>query len=186
MQPDLIPLLRKKYTERTKEIQIVADGCTIRKAVERDRDAITTVFNHYVAYSFGAYPEQPVDGTFYDFMKKIIYGDAFFVLEGEGKVAGFAFLKRYHAYPAFNRVAEVGYFILPEYTRRGLGKRLLRTLESQAKVLGIDTLLANISSHNQPSLAFHQLQGFQECGRFNKISRKFGQDVDIVWMQKFI
>ena len=54
------------------------------------------------------------------------------------------------------------------------------------KSLGIDTLLANISSHNQPSRAFHEKHGFRECGRFKRISRKFGQDVDIVWMQKFI
>ncbi len=108
------------------------------------------------------------------------------ILEKEGYIAGFAFLKRYHAYPAFNSVAEVGYFILPEYIRKGLGKRLLDRLENEARALGVDTLLANISSHNQPSLDFHGRRGFRECGRFQRISRKFGQDVDIVWMQKFI
>lgn len=161
-------------------------NCTIRHVKEEDRNAITAIFNHYVEHSFAAYPDQPVDGTFFDFMKKIIYGDAFFVMESEGKMAGFGFLKRYHAYPAFDRAAETGYFILPEFTRKGLGKRFLERLEKEARTLGIDTLLANISSHNQPSLAFHVNNGFQECGRFKKISRKFGQDVDIVWMQKFI
>jgi phosphinothricin acetyltransferase len=177
----------KEFTERVKESPVIADGFLIRKVADQDGDGITAIFNHYVEHSFAAYPEQTVERTFFDFMKKIIYGDAFFVIQtAEKKMVGFAFLKRYHPSSAFNRVAEAGYFIVPEYTRKGQGKRILNHLENEARRLGVDTLLANISSHNQPSLAFHEKQGFSECGRFNKISRKFGQDVDIVWMQKFI
>jgi phosphinothricin acetyltransferase len=177
----------REFTERAKEIPETADGFLIRKVVDQDCDGIVAIFNHYVEHGFAAYPEQPLDRSFFDFMKKIIYGDAFFGIEtAEKKMAGFAFLKRYHAYPAFNRVAEVGYFILPEHTRKGLGKRLLDRLENAARTLGIDTLLANISSLNQPSQAFHEKHGFRECGRFERISRKFGRDVDIVWTQKFI
>lgn len=161
-------------------------GTTIRKAGEPDAAAITAVFNHYVENSFAAYPEQPVDTTFYGLMKNIVYGGAFFVAEKSGRFAGFAFLKRYHANPAFDRVAEVGYFLLPEHTRQGLGGRILKLLENEARTLGIDTLLANISSLNPASLAFHEKNGFRERGRFRRISRKFGRDVDIVWMQKFI
>lgn len=159
---------------------------SIRKARTDDRNAITAIFNHHVEHGFAAYPEQPVDSTFYDFMKNQIHGDAFLVLEVSGSIAGFAFLKRYHAYPAFDRVAEVGYFLQPEYTRMGMGSLALHRLEQEAGAMGIDTLLANISSLNPPSLSFHAKHGFHECGRFGKISRKFGLDVDIVWMQKFI
>jgi L-amino acid N-acyltransferase YncA/chorismate mutase len=177
----------KEFDDREKGNAMTAGGFAIRKAVDRDGDAITAIFNHYVEHSFAAYPEAPVDHRFFEFMKKIIYGDAFFVLEtAEKRIAGFAFLKRYHTYPEFNRVAETGYFILPEYTRKGLGNTLLNALEQEAGRLGIDTLLANISSHNQPSLAFHEKRGFKECGRFKRVSRKFGHDVDIVWMQKYI
>jgi len=176
-----------EFSERAKHIPMNVDGFLIRKVVDQDSEGIVAIFNHYVENSFAAYPEQPLDRTFFELIKKIIHGDAFYVVEtAEKKIAGFAFLKKYHAYPAFNRVAETGYFISPEYTRMGLGKRLLGTLENGARTLGIDTLLANISSRNQASLAFHEKQSFRECGRFQRISRKFGQDVDIVWMQKFI
>ena len=177
----------KEFSARAQESPAAESGITVRRVVDQDCDGIVAVFNHYVEYSFAAYPEQPVDRTFFEFMKKIIYGDAFFVMEtAEKTIIGFAILKRYHSYPAFNRVAEAGYFVLPEYTRTGLGTRLLNTLENEARTLGIDTLLANISSLNQPSQAFHEKHGFRECGRFRRISRKFGRDVDIVWMQKFI
>ena len=100
------------------------------------------------------------------------------------KVVGFGFLKKYHPYPAFNRTAEAGYFILPEFTRNGLGGLLLEMLEKDARAMGVDNLVANISSLNPPSLEFHKKHGFSECGRFEKILTKFGLDLDIVWMQK--
>ena len=59
-------------------------------------------------------------------------------------------------------------------------------LESEARQRGIDTILANISSHNEQSLAFHAGHGFTECGRFRRAGRKFEKDFDIVWMQKFL
>ncbi len=177
----------KEFSARAQEGPATESNITIRRVIDQDCEGIVAIFNHYVEHGFAAYPEQPVDGTFFDFMKKIIYGDAFFVMEAAEKtIIGFAFLKRYHAYSVFNRVAEAGYFILPAYCRTGLGTRLLNTLENEARTLGIDTLLANISSLNQPSRAFHEKHGFCECGRFQRISKKFGQDVDIVWMQKFI
>jgi len=177
----------KEFTERAKETPVTANGFLIRKAVDRDCGGITAIFNHYVEHSFAAYPEQRLDRTFFAFMNKIVYGDAFFVMEtAEKAIAGFAFLKKYHAYPAFDRVAEAGYFILPGHTRAGLGSRLLRILEHEARAAGIDTLLANISSHNEPSISFHSKHGFRVCGRFERVSRKFGKDVDVVWMQKFL
>jgi phosphinothricin acetyltransferase len=50
----------------------------------------------------------------------------------------------------------------------------------------ISSILAGISSLNSASVAFHKKRGFQECGRFQKIGRKWGQDFDVVWMQKII
>lgn len=177
----------KQFSGQKREQAADGAGFVVRKAAEPDAAEITAIFNHYVKNSFAAYPEQSVDETFYDFMKNIVYGDAFFVIKTrDEKIAGFAFLKKYHPSPAFKRVAEVGYFLLPEHTRKGLGARILKTLENEARALGIDILLANISSLNPPSLAFHEKNGFRECGCFKRIIRKFGRDVDIVWMQKFI
>ena len=62
----------------------------------------------------------------------------------------------------------------------------LATLEQEAQKVEITTLLANISSLNKQSIAFHRKQGFKDCGRFERIGSKFGKDFDVVWMQKFI
>lgn len=175
----------KEYGERQLKGGNPPADIIIRKVTDRDRDQIVSIFNHYVEHGFAAYPEKTLDRQFFDFIKTIIYGDAFFALETKEKnIIGFGFLKKYHPYPAFNRTAEAGYFILPQYTRCGLGGLLLEALEKEARTMGVDNLLANISSLNPPSLAFHRKHGFLECGRFEKILTKFGQDLDIVWMQK--
>jgi L-amino acid N-acyltransferase YncA len=166
-------------------MQIVRDKYSIRRAMDADCDSIVRIFNHYVEHSFAAYPEQPLDERLFDFLKTIVYGNAFFVVVSRTDgIIGFGFLKKYHPYPAFNRTAEVGYFLLPEHTRRGAGGLLLKRLEQEARQLGVDNLLANISAQNPQSIAFHKKQGFRECGRFEKILTKFGQDLDVIWMQK--
>ncbi len=182
--------IRQELTEFSTSTERTAardEDYSIRRVVDRDCDQIVSIFNYYVEHSFAAYPEKPLDRKLFDFLKTIIYGDAFFVLETtDKKIIGFGFLKKYHPYPAFNQAAEAGYFFLPEYTRKGLGTRVLQTLEQEAKKIGVRTLLANISSLNPASVAFHRKHGFRECGRFRKILKKFGQNVDIVWMQKML
>jgi len=81
-------------------------------------------------------------------------------------------------------MAEVTYFIHPEHTGNGLGKRLLDDLERGAGEKGIATLLASISSLNSGSIRFHRKNGFSECGRFQRVGVKKGQWFDTVWMQK--
>lgn len=177
----------KEFSDRINEPAPTAADVVIRKAGNEDRGKVTEIFNHYVAHTFAAYPDQPLDTAFFDFMKSIVLEDALYVMENTGRnVVGFGFLKKYHPYPAFKQAAETGYFIRPEYTRQGLGSRLLQTLENEAGQHGVRTLLANVSALNPQSLAFHQKHGFRECGRFKRIVRKFGQDIDIVWMQKML
>mgnify|MGYP001099309595 CR=1 FL=1 len=57
-------------------------------------------------------------------------------------------------------------------------------LIEEAVPMGIDSLVASISSKNEESIAFHRKNGFRECGRFEWAGRKNDQDFDIVWMQR--
>lgn len=159
----------------------------IRPVAEKDRTEVTRVFNHFVEHSFAAYPEKKVDSSFFDRMVAVSRGYPFYVIEtGDCGIAGFALLHPYHGSPTISRTAEVTYFILPEHTGRGLGGRILDRFTKDARDLGIDNLLASISSLNEGSINFHARNGFVECGRFRRIGRKKGRDFDIVWMQKFL
>lgn len=159
----------------------------IRPVTEEDRQAVTAVFNHFVEHSFAAYPEEKVDPSFFDRMAAVSRGYPFYVVETDDhRIAGFALLHPYHGSPTISRTAEVTYFILPEHTGRGVGGRILDRFIKDARKMGVDNLLASISSLNEGSINFHARHGFVECGRFRRIGRKKGREFDIVWMQKFL
>jgi L-amino acid N-acyltransferase YncA len=160
---------------------------TIEPVRKEDGKAIIDIFNHYVENSFAAYPEDPVPYEFFDFFVNMSNGYPFLVArDDEGNVLGFAILRPHSPMPVFSRTAEITCFISPENTGKGIGKAMHENLMHEAKEKGISSILAGISSLNSASLAFHKKRDFQECGRLLKIGRKWGQDFDVIWMQKMI
>lgn len=158
---------------------------SLEKMSASHRAAVIDIFNYFVTYSYAAYLEEAVDYLFFDHFLKMSRGYPALVLKtGDQRVVGFGFMRPHHLAESLKRAAEVTYFILPEYTRQGLGTALLGTFVQEARRLGIDSLLANISSRNEESIHFHLQNGFRECGRFLRVGRKFGEDFDVVWMQK--
>ncbi|MBN2416012.1 N-acetyltransferase [bacterium] len=157
---------------------------TVETMSDWHRIAVIDIYNYYVANSFAAYPEEPVLYEFYDRFLAMVEGYPAVVIKDEKEtVVGFAFLHAYRPGRPFSRAAEITYFIMPDHTGRGIGDMILGRFIPAAKGMGIDTLLANISSRNEGSIRFHLKHGFRECGRFMRIGRKFTQDFDVVWMQ---
>jgi L-amino acid N-acyltransferase YncA len=160
---------------------------SIRPAVDEDAGRIAEIFNHFIINTFAAYPSTPADESILSRMKGMAGRLPIYVVEtSSGIVMGFAGLRPLHFSDTMRRSAEVTIFILPEHTRRGLGGQILAKMEEDAKALGVDTIIGGASSHNQPSLEFQRKHGFVESGTFRRVGRKFDQDFDIIWMQKFI
>lgn len=158
---------------------------TYEDLAPRHQAGVIEIYNYYIANSFAAYGETAVGAGFYDHFLNLAKGyPAVAILEEAGAVVGFAFLHAHRPGAAFQRAAEITYFILPDHTGKGIGSAVLRQFIPAAQEQGIDTLLAHISSLNEASLRFHRKHGFQECGRFQRIGRKFGRDFDLIWMQR--
>ena len=160
-------------------------GYVFERMADNHRKPVIDIFNHYVKNNFAAYAEAPLGYEFFDSWLKASKGYPALVAKTEGgEVVGFAFLKPYLAYSTFKKTAQITYFILPNHTRRGLGKRILEQFVEQARIMGVDNLLAHVSSLNKDSLDFHLRNGFQECGRFREIGNKFGKTFDLIWLQR--
>ncbi|MCX6677796.1 MAG: GNAT family N-acetyltransferase [Methanothrix sp.] len=160
---------------------------TIASVSKEDGKAIIDIFNHYVQSSFAAYPEDRVPYEFFSLFLNMAEGYPFLVArDGEGNVLGFALLRPHSPMPVFSGAAEITCFIAPEHTGKGMGKAMHESLLHEAKEKGITSILASISSLNPASLAFHRKCGFRECGRFQKVGRKWGRYFDVVWMQRMI
>ncbi len=152
-----------------------------------DGKAIIDIYNHYVKNSFAAYPENEVPYELFPLFLEMAKGYPFLVArDGFGKVLGFGFLHPHDHMSVFSQVAEITYFIAPEYIGQGIGSQILDCFLGWAREKGITSILASISSLNSGSLAFHKRNGFVECGRFVGIGRKNGREFDVVWMQRIV
>ena len=118
--------------------------------------------------------------------RPILDADALVAIDGNGVVVGFAFLHAYHPAPCLKQTAEITSFLHPDHTHQGLGGQMLETLVEQATAMGVNNIVASISSKNQPSLQFHAKHGFNECGRIVGAGRKFDELFDVVYMQRRI
>jgi L-amino acid N-acyltransferase YncA len=154
---------------------------------EEHRKPAIEILNYYVESGFAAYSESKLPCSLFDVYLEASAGyPAVAVRSDAGEILGFAWLQAYHPSPAFRSAAEVGYFLRHDYTRCGIGRAILDYFIEEARMMGIDSILASTSSLNELSLGFHLKNGFKECGRFEKIGRKFGRDFDLVWLQKRI
>jgi L-amino acid N-acyltransferase YncA len=152
-----------------------------------DGKQIIDIFNHYVENSFAAYPEAKVPYEFFGLFMNMSQGYPFLVAKDEnGKLLGFGLLRPHNPMPSFSKTAEITYFLAPEHTGKGIGRAILDRLLEDGTEKGITSILANISSLNPGSLAFHRKNGFVECGRFVGVGQKKGQEFDVVWMQRRI
>ncbi|TEB15863.1 N-acyltransferase YncA [Pelotomaculum sp. FP] len=154
---------------------------------DEHRKPVIDIFNYYIENSFAAFPEQKLSYNYFDMLLNATAGYPAIVVEAEnGEVIGFALLRPYHPIPVFKRVAEITYFIKPEHTGKGIGRSMLEYLSVEAQKIGIDSILACISSLNENSLNFHHRNGFQHSGTLYNIGRKFNRDFSVHLMQKTI
>ncbi len=153
---------------------------------DEHREGVVAVLNHHITSGFAAYPSQALPPQFWDMLCRARGEHPAYVVVHQDRVVGFGVLRPFLPPDTLKRTAEVSYFLLPEYTGQGVGSRLLELLAGDARDQGIDNLLAHVSSLNQGSQRFHRAHGFTEVGRFVRAGRKWDQDFDLVWFQKFI
>ncbi len=157
----------------------------LRRLENTDAAAAVRILNHYVKTSCAAYAQHPVSvDAFRSLLPRDERYPAFVAESSDDELTGFAFLRPYSPYETFSGTALATYFIALEHTRGGLGTLFLDAMETHARRVGIDHLLAHVASTNDASLAFHRAHGFQQCGVFHSIGRKHERSFDVIWFEK--
>ncbi|MGC8774238.1 MAG: GNAT family N-acetyltransferase [Chlorobaculum sp.] len=150
-----------------------------------DLDEMAGIFNHYVEHTLATYTETPVSVERFGSLMCFSPGyPAFVARDSDGALAGFGLLRPYSPIPAFDRAAELTCFLSKGNTGRGIGSAILQALESGAAELGIETIVATVSSLNEESLRFHLARGFTEQGRLVGIGSRNGRCFDVIYLQK--
>jgi phosphinothricin acetyltransferase len=102
------------------------------------------------------------------------------IVEAEGEVCGWVSLQHFYGRPAYHATAEISIYLHERCRGRGLGKRILDTVLTKCPGLGIDTLLAFVFGHNEPSLRLFASAGFKRWGHLPDVAELDGVKRDLV------
>ena len=92
------------------------------------------------------------------------------VVEHEGRIAGWASLQSFYGRPAYDATAEVSIYLHEAMRGKGLGRQVLQYVMQQAPGLGVNRLMGIIFAHNTPSLRLFAQEGFGEWGHLPGIA----------------
>jgi phosphinothricin acetyltransferase len=157
---------------------------TLRDATAADADAITAIYNHYVATTTISMENDPVSSG--DMASRIAgirdAGLPWLVLVEDGRLCGYAYASQWRARPGYRHAVESSVYIDPALRGRGHGLALYRAL--LARLDGrFHTVIGGIALPNAASIALHERLGFRQVACFHEVGHKFGGWVDVGYWQ---
>jgi L-amino acid N-acyltransferase YncA len=157
---------------------------TIRHANETDLPAIVAIYNSAVPSRMATADLDPVSvaSRLPWFQGRTPSQRPLWVIEKEGKVAGWLSFQSFYGRPAYHTTAEISIYIAPDFHRCGLGNQLLEKAINESPSLGLKTLLGFIFAHNQPSLKLFETFGFKQWGYLHQVAELDGVERDLIIM----
>ncbi|UUX48146.1 GNAT family N-acetyltransferase [Nisaea acidiphila] len=159
----------------------------IRDAREEDIPQIAAIYRTHVLSGTATFEETPPDEAEMARRLAAVLASGHFWLcaERDEAVVGYAYATQHKARSAYRFTAEDSIYLRPETSGIGIGTRLLGELIARASAIGFREMLAVIGdSTNAGSIGLHRKLGFRHVGTARGIGWKFGQPVDVVYMQK--
>lgn len=154
---------------------------------EEHFETIRNIYQYYVDHSTATFHSGNV--TTNELREKILIGHPrykSFMVEVDGTLRGYCYLSQYNKRQAYDRTAELSIYLSHDFTGRGVGKEVLRRLESEARAAGIVVLLAMISGDNHGSIHSFSSAGYSKCAELKEVGEKFGKLLDVVFYQKIL
>ena len=161
---------------------------SLRPATLDDLATINAIYNHYVLTSTATYQTAPETEEARQawFRDRDPIRHPVMIVELESRPVAWGSLSSFGKREAFARTVENSIYIHPDFQRRGLGSLLLQNQIQQATAAGHHAIVAAISGDQPGSLALHAVHGFTETGRLREVGWKFGQWLDLVYLQRIL
>ncbi|GHI07019.1 GCN5 family acetyltransferase [Streptomyces cellostaticus] len=161
----------------------------VRPGVEKDLDALTALYNHYVretAITFDTAvftPEErrpwllshPEDGPY-----RLMVATE----EDSQQILGYTTSSPYRPKSAYVTSVETTVYVAPDAGRRGIGTLLYDALFKALADEDVHRAYAGIAQPNQASGRLHARFGFRCVGTYREVGRKFGRYWDVSWYEK--
>jgi L-amino acid N-acyltransferase len=158
---------------------------SIRLATEADLSAINDIYNYYVLRSTCTYQlePEPLEARVAWFGAHSPEKYPVTVAEMDGQIAGWGALSKFRDRAAYNPTVEASVYIRHDLHRRGLGRAILVDLIDRARAAGFHSLIGGASAEQTASIQLQESLGFTHIARFQQVGYKFGQWLDVVFLQ---
>jgi len=161
---------------------------TIRRATPGDAEAISAIWEvvcaerSYTAVNRPFTPQQERD-----YIASLSGREGIFLAEVDGRVVGFQSLDLWVKYTdSFDHVGVLGTIILPEWRRKGVGRRLAEHILDFARANDYEKIVIYVRAGNSGAQAFYRGLGFVLKGVLARQVKIDGQYEDEVFMELFL
>ena len=146
------------------------------------------IYNYYIINSYSNFEEEKISfNQFYKNYSNIANNRLpYLVALREKKVVGLAYLNKFREKSGYRFAFENTIYIHKEYTRQGIGYKLLKELINVSKNnRNIKLIVAVIGSiDSKGSIKLHEKLGFKKKGVLKKIGFKKNKWIDCIFLQK--
>jgi L-amino acid N-acyltransferase YncA len=162
----------------------MTNNIVIKPAKSENLLDINQIFNYYVDHSTCVWTTTP-----YSDSERKVWFEAHsenmpvIVAESNGNILGWGSLSSFREAYTVNGTLEDSIYVHYDYLRKGIGSRLLGELIEIAKQNGLRSILANISSDQEPSIRLHEKFGFEKVAHIRQVGWKFNKRLDAVYLQ---
>ena len=163
------------------------DNIIFLEAKESDLNLLLELYNYYLINTTSTFDYKEINID--EFKSRISFSQSIyktFLIKQEDKLAGFCFLTKFKNKPALDRTAEIGIYLYPEKTKKGIGKIAVNFLEDHARENKIKVIIADISGENKASIKLFSKLNYTKCGHLKEIAVKFDRILDVVYYQKIL
>lgn len=159
----------------------------IRKAEHPDLSRILEIYNQGIEDRIATLEDQPKTWEeMSQWFQQRSERYAVLVIADGPEIQGWASLNPYTHRCAYAGVADVSVYIDRNWRCKGLGSKLLQTLEETAKANGFHKLVLFTFPFNQLGQGLYRKAGFREVGVFQNQGILDGKFVDVMAMEKLI
>lgn len=159
----------------------------IRAASEADLAQIQEIYAHHVLSSTATFEEIPpsVQEMGQRLHKVQAEGLPWLVAELDDRILGYCYAAPYRPRPAYRYTIEDSIYLADGESGKGIGQDLLTALLEYCEAGPWRQMIAVIAgTQNQSSIALHRKLGFAHVGTQPDTGYKFGQWIDVVFMQR--
>lgn len=152
-----------------------------RQAKRADLSLIVAIYNEAVATKQSTADVQPVtvaqrEAWFTSFNPLRF---PLWMIENEGRVAGFVGLEPYSDRAGYRHVAEAALYLASDQQGQHIGSQAVDWIAQQAPKLGLTTVIARIFGHNTASRKLFEKAGYVQWGHLPEIAEMPGFTADL-------